>query len=88
MLYADLMPAAVLATTVGGGLLWLVQTTLAPLRGCVGRLIEAERSLEAALERNRREIERLTCNLAALEERLRGQEGRLGQVERGMRHAL
>ena len=88
MIYADLMPAAVLATTVGGGLLWLAQTTLAPLRGCVGRLIEAEHSLGAALERNRREIERLTCKLAALEERLRGQEGRLGQVERGMRHAL
>mgnify|MGYP000947484337 CR=1 FL=1 len=88
MLYADLMPAAVLATTVGGGLLWLMQTTLAPLRDAVERLLAAERSLEAALERNRREIERLTCKLAALEERLRGQEGRLGQVERGMRHAL
>ena len=44
MLYADLVPAAVLATTVGGGLLWLAQTTLAPLRGCVERLLEAEHS--------------------------------------------
>lgn len=88
MLYADLVPAAVLATTVGGGLLWLAQTTLAPLRGCVERLLEAEHSLEAALERNRRETERLACKLAALEERLRGQEGRIGQVERGMRHAF
>ena len=88
MLYADLMPAAVLATTVGGGLLWLAQTTLAPLRGAVDRLLEAERSLEAALERNRRETERLARQVAALEERLRGQNGRLGQVERGMRHAL
>ena len=68
--------------------MWLTQTTLAPLRGAVDQLLEAERSLEAALERNRRETERLARQVAALEERLRGQDGRLGQVERGMRHAL
>ena len=88
MVYADMASTAAVLAAVGGGLLWLTQTTLAPLRGAVERLLEAERSLEAALERNRRETERLSCQLAALEERLRGQDGRLGQVERGMRHAL
>lgn len=88
MVYAEMASTATVLAAAGGGLLWLTQTTLAPLRGAVDRLLEAERSLEAALERNRREIERLTCKLAALEERLRGQDGRLGQVERGMRHAL
>lgn len=88
MVYAEMASTTTVLAAAGGGLLWLTQTTLAPLRGAVDRLLEAERSLEAALERNRRETERLARQVAALEERLRGQDGRLGQVERGMRHAL
>ena len=88
MIYAEMASAAAVLTAVGGGFLWLMQTTLAPLREAVERLLAAERSLEAALERNRRETARLACQCAAMEERLRAQDGRLGQVERGMRHAL
>ena len=44
MIYAEMASTATVLAAAGGGLLWLTQTTLAPLRGAVDRLLEAERS--------------------------------------------
>lgn len=89
MIYAEFISAAAATAAVGGavggGILWLMRAALAPLKECVDRLVAAERRLTAALEGNRRETERLARHLAALEERVGAQAGRIERMERSER---